>query len=107
MRTVSKKNYVRVQTCHHVWHELNPLLHVLSVVLCIVGNCEGSSSSSSAVNGPFSRRSPTAMGLNTTGEHRTETVGWGCGTWAGLKSAGAFPSAWAGLRRHAFVCWPL
>lgn len=45
------------------------------------------------------------MGLNTTGEDRTGTVGWGCGAWAVLKYA--VPSAWAGLRWHAFVCWPL
>lgn len=59
------------------------------------------------VNGSFSIRSPTAMILNTTGEHRTETVGWGCEAWEDLKSADAVPSAWAGLRRHAFVGWPL
>lgn len=111
MRNVSKKNYVLVRTFHHAWHDLNPLLHVLYfctyVLLCLVGNCEGSSSSSSMVNGPFPSRSSTAMGLNTTGEDRTETVGWGCGAWAVLKSADAVPSAWAGLRWHAFVCWPL
>lgn len=47
------------------------------------------------------------MGLNTTGEERTKTVEQGCGAWAVLKSADAVPSAQAGLRRHALVCWPL